>query len=60
MTTTEKSHATPLPGTANGDEDPGKSQDNGTVPEAPPTETTPAETPQMDPDSKPDVDAPAQ
>ena len=43
---------TPLPGTANGNDE--------AQPDKAPTETTPAETPVMDPDSKPEVSAPAQ
>ena len=43
---------TPLPGTANGNDE--------AQPDKASTETTPAETPVMDPDSKPDVSAPAQ
>ena len=54
MTIDEKNQ-TPLPGTAN---DP--PQQGGDHPPPAPTETTPAEAPVMDPDSKPDVSAPAQ
>jgi hypothetical protein len=52
---TDKKNQTPLPGTAND-----TPQESGDHPDPAPTETTPAEAPVMDPDSKPDVSAPAQ